>query len=54
MKGTGAGPAISLTDAEQKILDALQNRGSDVVEGVEGGQELGFSDETQVNLIAVP
>ena len=46
-KGTGAGKPEPLTDAEDIILKALQNRGSDVVEGVEGGQELGLGNQEQ-------
>ena len=54
MKGTGAGPAEPLEEEEQVLLDALRKADSDVVEGVEGGLEVGLNEsaplEKEVNL----
>ena len=41
MNGTGGGAGKPLTDSEQKALDSLQSRNSELIDGVDGGYEVG-------------
>ena len=51
LRGTGGGSGEEFSLPEQRALDCMKSRGSDLITGIEGGFETSFGNSSSVSVI---